>query len=212
MFVFLVIAAAGLAADLASKHLAFEHLLADPRLQNPVAPVPYGATTSQALVHLRRQGLLEQQLLPGVRLTVSTNPGVVFGLAMPRWAVLVATVVTTALVVAFFATSGAGAWLFHAALGMILAGALGNLYDRLCSEVAVPGLAAEPIRRHVRDFIDCSGLYYPWVFNVADMLLVVGVALLIVHGWTTGRRKPCGAANHKSQAPNPKQIPNAKHQ
>ena len=65
----------------------------------------------------------------------------------------------------------------HAALAFILAGALGNLYDRLFGAVSIPGF--EPIRYQVRDFIDCSELYYRWVFNVADMLLVIGVAMLI---------------------------------
>ena len=48
----------------------------------------------------------------------------------------------------------------------------------------------EPIRYHVRDFIDCSevplplGFRYVWIFNVADVLLVVGVGILLVH-WLT---------------------------
>jgi lipoprotein signal peptidase len=63
---------------------------------------------------------------------------------------------------------------------MILAGALGNLYDRLFSVVQVPAPGAEPILRHVRDFIDLSQIGYKWVFNIADALLVIGVGILMI--------------------------------
>jgi signal peptidase II len=34
---------------------------------------------------------------------------------------------------------------------------------------------------HVADFIDVSGLgFFPWVFNVADSAISIGVALLIL--------------------------------
>jgi len=79
----------------------------------------------------------------------------------------------------FFAVSQADAWLMHIALALVLGGALGNLYDRLFSVVVLPGY--EPIRYQVRDFIDCSELYYRWVFNVADTWLVIGAGLLAAH-------------------------------
>ena len=45
----------------------------------------------------------------------------------------------------------------------------------------------DPILRNVRDFIDCSDLGYPWVFNVADVLLVIGVAILGLHWFFVDR-------------------------
>jgi lipoprotein signal peptidase len=186
--VFLLVAAAGLAADLASKHLVFNSLLSDPSIAQRVDRITrrYGDDVPpDAILH---ELALQRELGAGVKLTLSTNPGVVFGLSMPRWLVGVATAVTVALVVSFFATADARAWSVHVALGCILAGALGNLYDRLLAVVKLPGDGV--IRRQVRDFIDCSGLHYPWVFNVADVLLVVGVALIALHWLLSRRRHP----------------------
>jgi signal peptidase II len=50
---------------------------------------------------------------------------------------------------------------------MILAGAIGNLWDRI-------------FYHHVRDFIDVHlGMGYHWpTFNIADSLICIGVVLL----------------------------------
>ncbi len=187
---FVILTGAGLAADLLSKHYVFKSFLSRPAVADAARELHErypSLTTRQALVVLRDEGLLRRDVAAGIDFTVSTNPGVVFGWRLPPWAVLVATVVTAGLVGVLFATSPARARMLHIALALVLGGALGNLYDRLFSEVAVPGLAA-PIRREVRDFVDCSAWGYPWVFNVADALLVVGVALLLVHWFRAGRR------------------------
>jgi signal peptidase II len=195
--VFLAVSAAGLTADLLTKHAVFQSLLGRPGLADDVRLAQARLRARHGEGFSSRDVLEECQLrrpvCPGVQLTLSTNPGVVFGINVPRPAVAVATAITMALVFYFFATSDRRAWAVQAALALILAGAMGNLYDRLFSKVELPGI--EPIRNQVRDFIDCSGLHYPWVFNVADVLLVVGVALLVVHWWIAGRgvrRKPAG--------------------
>lgn len=51
-------------------------------------------------------------------------------------------------------------------LGMIIGGALGNALDRVIYGAVV-------------DFLDFSGLYFKWVFNIADSAISVGVALLV---------------------------------
>jgi len=56
---------------------------------------------------------------------------------------------------------------FQITLGMILSGALGNLYDRL-----VMGWK-------VRDFINFHFIQWP-VFNIADIAITVGAGLLII--------------------------------
>ena len=85
------------------------------------------------------------------------------------------------------AFSPARARSMHVALALILAGAVGNLYDRLFGVVSIPGF--EPIKYQVRDFVDCSGLHYPWIFNAADAYLVAGVAVIILHMIAAPRRQ-----------------------
>jgi signal peptidase II len=62
-------------------------------------------------------------------------------------------------------------WWTHAAFGLLLAGALGNLYDNVFAE-----------HGHVRDFLHFifGGWSFP-VFNVADAMITVGAPLLFVH-------------------------------
>jgi lipoprotein signal peptidase len=55
-------------------------------------------------------------------------------------------------------------------LGLILAGTLGNLYDRI-------------LFNGVRDFFHWDYLYNWPVFNVADCCLVVGAGLLLVQAF-----------------------------
>ena len=59
-------------------------------------------------------------------------------------------------------------------VGFIIGGALGNLYDRLAYGYVV-------------DFLDFSGLYFPWVFNIADAAINVGIACLLYDAWRTGQ-------------------------
>jgi signal peptidase II len=181
---FLAVSAGGLAADLLTKHFVFSSMLSDSALEQKAQAFrrEYGdrADTRDVLHQFDRE------VCPGMRFTLSANPGIVFGLSMPRWAVAIATLITVGLVGVFFATSDRTDRLVHLALACVLGGALGNLYDRLYSRVAPLGM--DPILRNVRDFINCRDLYYPWIFNVADVLLVVGVIGLAVH-WLIGERK-----------------------
>lgn len=202
--IFLIVTAAGLAGDLWSKHVVFQSLLSDADVPMRVEALraEYGRAL-QPEQAIRLMGL-HRPMFPGFRLTLSTNPGVVFGLPMPPPAVAAATVLTICLVGCFFATSRAGDRWVHVALGLILGGALGNFYDRILVAVAVPGFAGT-ITGQVRDFLDFStievlGLRYPYVFNIADVLLVVGVAMLVIHWWRDGReqKKTAGRGDRKT--------------
>ena len=58
--------------------------------------------------------------------------------------------------------------LLAAALGLVIGGAIGNnLIDRVRFGA-------------VADFLDFTGLHFPWVFNVADSAITVGVVLLLL--------------------------------
>jgi len=154
----------------------------------------HAESASRKLLHFFRR-----DFAPGVRLSLSTNPGVVFGLGVPRWIVNLATGGAILLVAGMFAWSDRRARAMHLGLALILAGAAGNLYDRVFSVVQLPHAGLEPIRRHVRDFIDCSQLHYPWVFNVADAWLVVGVGLLMLQ-WILQALRERAASKAKGEA------------
>lgn len=112
------------------------------------------------------------KLLPVLSLTMVWNPGVSFGL-------LRAGGELGRLMLAAFAAMVViilGNWarktvrpLMAVGLGLVMGGAVGNnLIDRLQFGRVV-------------DFIDVSGLhFFPWVFNVADSAISVGVVLLLV--------------------------------
>jgi signal peptidase II len=148
---FLVPAVLGIWADLATKHWAF--------------PQPLDLA-------VQANGRFAQhpwQAIPGV-LTVETvlNAGGVFG-QMQGWAGFLAifsAAAVLAIIYAFVRSRRQQIWV-HIALGLILAGALGNLYDRARFGV-------------VRDFLRFNTSWYPFVFNVADVLLCIGVPLLLL--------------------------------
>lgn len=156
--VFLLPAAIGAVADVWSKAAVFEWLLdADPKSPHP-----------------------SEQIVAGVmKFTLHTNAGMAFGFRTAPYFILGATALAIGAVIFFFATSPARAKWTHAALGLIAGGALGNLYDRLGlpGPIRLPGQPA--VTGQVRDFIDIGEIYYPWVFNIADVLLVVGVGILL---------------------------------
>jgi lipoprotein signal peptidase len=66
---------------------------------------------------------------------------------------------------------------FCIALGFILAGTVGNLYDRL-------------VFNGVRDFLHWDYLYDWPVFNVADCCLVTGACMLLLQVFATPAKKP----------------------
>lgn len=105
-------------------------------------------------------------------LTMVWNEGVSFGLLranhdLVRWALVgFSLVVSVILAVWVWRTRAA---LTLTALGLVIGGAVGNAIDR-----ARFGAVA--------DFIDVSRLYFPWVFNVADSAITVGILLLLFDG------------------------------
>lgn len=72
------------------------------------------------------------------------------------------------------------------AIGMVMGGALGNVIDRIRFGFVV-------------DFIDFSGTgVFPWVFNVADSAITIGVILLILDSLLSERAAKVGLAAEKS--------------
>lgn len=108
------------------------------------------------------------ELTPFFDLQMVWNRGVSFGLLranedLARWGL-----VTLSLVISIIF----GSWLRTAdrrataiALGLVIGGALGNVIDRIRFGA-------------VADFLDFNGLWFPWVFNVADAAITVGAIVL----------------------------------
>ena len=129
---------------------------------------------TKLLAERHLQGRPPIEVLPGVRLTFTTNPGGAFSIGGGAPLIFVAATVIVAGVIVVTAHRHTRP-VTSVALGLVLGGAIGNLTDRV---VRGPG-----IRGHVIDFVDIG----PWpVFNVADSAIVVGAILLAV---TTGRRE-----------------------
>lgn len=117
-------------------------------------------------------------IIDGVfHLTLRRNPGAGFSLLSnyPWVFTIVATVIAAFIVRAARRTPDR----LHAiAFGLVLAGALGNLADRAFRSPSA-------FRGHVVDFFDLR--VWP-VFNVADMSIVAGAALLVFASWRAERR------------------------
>jgi len=124
-------------------------------------------------LHLAQRGQIP--VLPFFRLTMVMNGGVSFGLLradtpMGRWLLVAAALTVVVCLIAW--ARKAERPLFALALGLIIGGALGNnLIDRARIGEVV-------------DFLDFSGLAFPWVFNVADSAITVGVCLLLLDSFT----------------------------
>jgi signal peptidase II len=111
------------------------------------------------------------------RMLYVENPNAAFGLghflsAGPRLVIfLIAATAAAVAAVHYFRKLEEGQRWFQVALALVLAGDLGNFIDRV-------------LRKYVIDFID----WYWWnrpdlrwpTFNVADAMLVVGVAMLLL--------------------------------
>src|SRR5690242_3511321 len=106
-------------------------------------------------------------------ITYTLNPGAAFSMfaGMPAWfrSSLLLVLAAAAIVVLFvLLVRDSRLSLTSAALAMILAGAIGNLIDRLA-------------RGPVVDFILMHYYAYAWpVFNVADSAITIGVVLILI--------------------------------
>ena len=108
-----------------------------------------------------------------LRFRLVSNDGAVAG-AFSGQKVFLILVSLAALVFLFwlFASSRRSQWYSHVALALLYAGALGNLYDRIFNHGKVIDFIEVDL--HVR-------WANPWpIFNVADIFLCVGVAVLLL--------------------------------
>lgn len=117
---------------------------------------------------------------PAWRMVYVENPGAAFSLlsgapeGLRQGFFPLITVLAVVVVLLYYRRLRRDQRYYQVALSLLLAGAVGNFVDRLA-------------RGYVIDFIDWYVGRHHWpTFNVADSLIVVGVAMLLLH---PGRRK-----------------------
>jgi signal peptidase II len=165
---FLLPAVLGLVLDLSTKRVAFDRL------------APWG-------IERRDNGRVIVNIPPGeeqpvyrlfprwLHFQAMANQGAVFGIGQgQRWLFLGVSVAAIAFICYLFATSGRQRF-YQLILGLLLAGVLGNMYDRVRFGFVRDMIYIFPSR------ILFGREVFPWIFNVADSLLCVGVALIFLY-------------------------------
>lgn len=172
---FFVVCLVGLALDLWSKQYSFAHLAP---ADQPLDPRPHVVPFVPGWVHF----------------TITTNKGAVFGLGQgQKYLFLAVSVVAIGFLTYLFATSGRQR-VYQFILGMLLAGVLGNMYDRIMFGHVRDMIHALPGWRwpgswQVVSYPGASREVFPFIFNVADILLCVGVGMMIAYSLFTNPEK-----------------------
>lgn len=179
-----------LVIDLGSKHIAFKR----------VAGQPVVVEREQVLAVSREDPRMVTTLVPihparvvipqALEFTLVLNPGAVFGIGPgKRWFFVGFTLLALVFGFGMFSmwTGPRDRWA-HAGIGLLIGGGLGNLYDRL-------------VYGCVRDFLHPlpgwewpngwkpmgSSEIWPYVSNVADLFLLIGIVILMAHLWRKDR-------------------------
>ncbi len=117
------------------------------------------------VIELPRRGHID--LSPVFDLTMVENRGVSFGMlqadGLGRWILAGFSLLVAAMLTYWLRQ--VHRLMLAIGLGLVIGGAIGNLIDRVS-------------RGYVIDFLDFSGLYFPYVFNIADAAISIGVVFL----------------------------------
>ena len=132
-------------------------------------------------------------LLPVLDITLRYNTGAAFSMladasGWQRWLFeALALAVGCGIVAWLYRLDARSQRLLAFSLSLILAGALGNLIDRLRLG-------------HVIDFVDVhwKDAHFP-AFNVADSAITVGAALMLIDAWLEGRRRSSNARSREQE-------------
>lgn len=110
-------------------------------------------------------------VVPGaLNFQLTLNTGAVFGIGQGgRPFFIIISVIAVGVVLFYLHRSPPRAWAYQVGLACILGGALGNLYDRVRYSAV----------RDMLHMLPDTGLW-PWIFNIADVVLIVGVCLTML--------------------------------
>jgi signal peptidase II len=194
----LAVLSLGLTADLASKWWSYRVVPDEPVALDRgrlIADPAYDPLRWHPSMELVPNGWIDFKLV--------LNPGAVFGIgANQRWFFVVFTALALATGIVVFARHTTPRMrLAHLAIGLVLAGGLGNLHDRI-------------VIGRVRDFIHLlpdqrlpfhwtwpgtnNPELMPWVFNLADIMLLGGMLLLLAHLRRRERQRPTEARSERA--------------
>lgn len=122
----------------------------------------------------------EINLIPGLlAIVLSKNEGVVFGMFPGKTnAFIIISIIAIAVILFIYITSDKSLFVSNLALGLVIAGAIGNLWDRIWYG-------------YVRDFIDLHiGNRYHWpTFNIADSLICIGISFMVFTSFCASKPK-----------------------
>ncbi|HZL35277.1 MAG TPA: signal peptidase II [Tepidisphaeraceae bacterium] len=126
-----------------------------------------------------------ERFIPGwLHFTAVANQGAVFGIGQGHRLLFIAVSIAAIIFIGYLFSISGRQRFYQVVLGMLMAGVLGNLYDRVT-------------RGYVRDMVHAlphkfifGYPAFPWIFNVADSLLCAGVALMLLHSFFTPTHAP----------------------
>lgn len=178
-----------LAVDLTTKWAAFRFIADDPVVLDRDAALQL----VQNAPHLLHQLIPHHDpvvVIPSIlEFKLVLNPGAVFGSGAGKRgffiAFTIAVLIFTLFVFARWTTPRDRA--AHTAIALILAGGIGNLYDRLvhaCVRDFLHPLPNVPMPLGIT-WPNGSNELWPWVSNVADAYLILGIAILLIWMWRT---------------------------
>jgi len=190
--VLIIVTALGTATDLWSKAYAFAHVAGSAvviRREEVLAASHLGNLIPPHAPVKVVPGLLE--------FTLVLNPGAVFGMgAGKRWFFIAFTAGALAFGLWLFgAWTRSKEWGAHVGVGLLLAGGIGNLYDRMLFACVRDFIHPLP---NVRLPFSWSWPWggdeiWPYVSNIADLYLIIGIGILVVRAL----RAPGHAPNSK---------------
>lgn len=171
LLAFALTAVLGLTTDLVTKAVAFQQLA-------PLG-VRYVEERGRHEIVLPPDGkLIVVEGIPGwLHFQGMVNEGAVFGIGQgQRWFFVAISILATGFILRLFAASGDHRF-YQFVLGMLLAGVLGNMYDRVNFGFVRDMIFMLPGRR----WPGTGKEIFPWIFNIADTMLCVGVGMIFLY-------------------------------
>jgi len=179
-FVLLTILIVGFSVDIMTKVYAFEH----------VTQVPVVLERDQLLSNTAWTPIPPHNgvvAIPGrlLNFRLVLNDGAVFGIGSQRRGFfIIFTIIALCIAAWIFAKNTTkNSTIAHLGLGLVLGGGLGNLYDRIFIGRVRDFMHMFPDRHLPFSWPGGSTEWFPWIFNVGDMLLLTGMGLLMMYYW-----------------------------